>query len=379
MGRALLEAAIETARERGAVHMELGTSEDDTAARGLYESAGFTNREGRPDGPVMFVYERELYGGGERETQWTSASDFPRRSRAPSATRSSPGRPAPRSAAFTRSATIDRLVYPGYEPMVALGAAAAMTERIRLVTDILLAPLRGNGALLAKQAASLDALSNGRLTLGLGIGGRDDDFEAAGIPFERRGRQMDELLEEMKRVWAGEERGFAGGIGPPPAREGGPELLIGGYVEASARRAARFGDGFTVGGLPPDGAAYLAGMAKQAWSDAGREGSPEDDGALLLRPRRRGHGRPPTATSSTTTAIMGEGAEQVAQGAVVDEDMARNYREAYAGRRHRRADLFPLLARPGAGRPARRRGALSPRARARAPCSASTRPSSTSR
>ena len=60
MGRALLEASIETAREGGAVHMQLGTSEDDTAARALYESAGFTNREGRPDGPVMFVYEREL-------------------------------------------------------------------------------------------------------------------------------------------------------------------------------------------------------------------------------------------------------------------------------------------------------------------------------
>jgi ribosomal protein S18 acetylase RimI-like enzyme len=60
MGRALLEAAMEVARERGAAHMDLGTSEDDIAARGLYESAGFTNREGRPDGPVMFVYEREL-------------------------------------------------------------------------------------------------------------------------------------------------------------------------------------------------------------------------------------------------------------------------------------------------------------------------------
>jgi len=60
LGRALLEAAMETARERGAVHMDLGTSEDDVAARALYESAGFTNRERRPDGPVMYVYEREL-------------------------------------------------------------------------------------------------------------------------------------------------------------------------------------------------------------------------------------------------------------------------------------------------------------------------------
>jgi ribosomal protein S18 acetylase RimI-like enzyme len=60
LGRALLEAAMETARQQGAARMELGTSEDDTAARALYESAGFSNREGKPDGPVMFFYERDL-------------------------------------------------------------------------------------------------------------------------------------------------------------------------------------------------------------------------------------------------------------------------------------------------------------------------------
>jgi ribosomal protein S18 acetylase RimI-like enzyme len=60
LGRALLEAAMDEARERGADHIDLGTSEDDTAARGLYESLGFTNREGKPDGPVMYYYEREL-------------------------------------------------------------------------------------------------------------------------------------------------------------------------------------------------------------------------------------------------------------------------------------------------------------------------------
>jgi ribosomal protein S18 acetylase RimI-like enzyme len=59
-GRALMEAAIEAARRQGADHMDLGTSEDDTAARGLYESLGFTNREGKPDGPLMYFYEREL-------------------------------------------------------------------------------------------------------------------------------------------------------------------------------------------------------------------------------------------------------------------------------------------------------------------------------
>ena len=83
---------------------------------------------------------------------------------------------------------------------MALAAAAAVTERIRLTTDILLAPLRGNGAVLAKQAATIDALSGGRLTLGVGVGARPDDFEAAGVPYNRRGRLMDELLEEMKQV-----------------------------------------------------------------------------------------------------------------------------------------------------------------------------------
>src|SRR5213592_465091 len=111
---------------------------------------------------------------------------------------------------FSSLGTIDRLVYPNFEPLVALAAAAAVTERVRLTTDILLAPLRGNGAVLAKQAATVDALSNGRLTLGIAVGGRPDDFEAAGVPFHERGALMDDMLDEMKQVWAGEKRGFAG-------------------------------------------------------------------------------------------------------------------------------------------------------------------------
>jgi alkanesulfonate monooxygenase SsuD/methylene tetrahydromethanopterin reductase-like flavin-dependent oxidoreductase (luciferase family) len=139
---------------------------------------------------------------------------------------------------FSSVGTIDRLVYPNLEPLVTLAAASAVTERIRLTTDILLVPIRGNGAILAKQAATLEALSNGRLTLGVAPGARPDDFEATRTPYHRRGRLMDECLEEMKRVWAGDKRGFAGAIGPPRARDRGPELLVGGSVEASARRVA---------------------------------------------------------------------------------------------------------------------------------------------
>src|SRR5579862_4971267 len=94
---------------------------------------------------------------------------------------------------FSTLGLIDRLVYPNYDVLMTLAAAAGATNRIRLTTSVLLAPLR-NAAILAKQAASLDALSGGRLTLGLGIGGREDDYLAAGVPFHRRGKIFDEQL-----------------------------------------------------------------------------------------------------------------------------------------------------------------------------------------
>src|SRR5688500_3348272 len=83
-------------------------------------------------------------------------------------------------AGFASLGTIDRIAYPGFESLVSLAAAAAVTERIRLTTDILLAPVR-NTALLAKEAATIDQLSGGRLVLGLAIGGREDDYAAAGV------------------------------------------------------------------------------------------------------------------------------------------------------------------------------------------------------
>src|SRR5882757_6879683 len=79
---------------------------------------------------------------------------------------------------FSSLGTLDRLVYGNYEPLIALAAAAAVTERIRLTTAILIAPMRANAAMLAKQAASVDALSGGRLVLGIAVGGREDDYEA---------------------------------------------------------------------------------------------------------------------------------------------------------------------------------------------------------
>ena len=97
-------------------------------------------------------------------------------------------------AGFSSLATLDRIVYPNYEPLVALGAAAAITNRIKLLTGILIVPYRTNTALLAKEAATLHHLSEGRLVPGLGIGARADDYEASGLTTKGRGRRFDAQL-----------------------------------------------------------------------------------------------------------------------------------------------------------------------------------------
>jgi alkanesulfonate monooxygenase SsuD/methylene tetrahydromethanopterin reductase-like flavin-dependent oxidoreductase (luciferase family) len=172
---------------------------------------------------------------------------------------------------FSSLSVIDRLVYSNYEPLLALMAAAAVTERIKLATTVLLAPLRLDTALFAKQAATLDNFSEGRLVLGMAVGGREDDFEVSGASFKTRGRRFEEQLDEMKRIWSGE--GDAA-IGPPPAREGGPTLIIGGYVETSFRRAARYGDGWAFGGGPPDQFAESGAKVDEIWAQEGRRGKP---------------------------------------------------------------------------------------------------------
>src|SRR6476646_8686554 len=99
---------------------------------------------------------------------------------------------------FSSLGTIDRIVYDNYDPLIALAGAAAVTERIRLATTILIGPYRANAALVAKQAASLDRLSNGRLILGIAVGGREDDYEASGVDFHTRGRRFDAMLETFR-------------------------------------------------------------------------------------------------------------------------------------------------------------------------------------
>jgi alkanesulfonate monooxygenase SsuD/methylene tetrahydromethanopterin reductase-like flavin-dependent oxidoreductase (luciferase family) len=179
------------------------------------------------------------------------------------------------SGPFSSLGILDRLVYPNYEPLITLAAAAAVTDRVRLMSTVLLAPLRGAGV-LAKQAATIDALSGGRLTLGLGVGSREDDFQFAPASFHDRGRRFEEELELMKRVWSGQPvSAEVGPVGPPPARTGGPELLIGGYTPVSIRRVGRWGDGFISGGVrDSEQVRQLFGLAEESWRAQGREGRP---------------------------------------------------------------------------------------------------------
>ncbi len=97
------------------------------------------------------------------------------------------------SGPFSSVGIIDRVVYPNWDPLIALAAAAAVTQRVRLMTTLLIAPIR-DPALLAKQTASLDVLTGGRLTLGLGVGRREDDYTAVSGGFHRRGRRFDQQL-----------------------------------------------------------------------------------------------------------------------------------------------------------------------------------------
>lgn len=157
---------------------------------------------------------------------------------------------------FSSLGVLDRLVYDSVEPLTALAAAAAVTTRVRLATMIVIGPLR-NAALLAKQAASLEVIAGPRLTLGLSIGARRDDFEAAGVDYRGRGARMSEMLAHLRS-----DDGL------------GVELLVGGASGGSYARMARYTDGYVHGGGPPRAFAAAALRAKAAWSDMGRPGQP---------------------------------------------------------------------------------------------------------
>jgi alkanesulfonate monooxygenase SsuD/methylene tetrahydromethanopterin reductase-like flavin-dependent oxidoreductase (luciferase family) len=242
-------------------------------------------------------------------------------------------------AGFSSLGTLDRIVYSNYESLISLAAAAAVTDRIRLVTDILILPLRANTALFAKQAATLDNLSGGRLVLGLAVGGRPDDYDMSGLEFKRRGATFDRQLSDLTELWAGDR------VGPAPANGRRPSLLIGGSTDRAFERAARWGDGWTLGGGTPD--ALAAGLDKlnQAWSGAGREGKPRN---TVLMYFALGDDAEQTAQRSLGNyyAFLGDYAEQVVQSAAKDVDTIRQYLSAFEAAGADEVVCFPVSADP---------------------------------
>jgi alkanesulfonate monooxygenase SsuD/methylene tetrahydromethanopterin reductase-like flavin-dependent oxidoreductase (luciferase family) len=164
---------------------------------------------------------------------------------------------------FSTLGVFDRLAYDSFDPLISLSASAAMTSRIRLATTILTGPLY-NTAVLAKELASLDVLSGGRLVVGLAIGARESDYDVAGLPHGARGRRLDEQLIQLRDYW---ERDV---IGPKPVCPGGPPILIGGLNDQTFWRAARYANGYLHGGGPPQTFAKAAEKARAAWADAAR-------------------------------------------------------------------------------------------------------------
>jgi alkanesulfonate monooxygenase SsuD/methylene tetrahydromethanopterin reductase-like flavin-dependent oxidoreductase (luciferase family) len=231
---------------------------------------------------------------------------------------------------FSTLGVLDRLAYDSIDPFAALAAAAGVTERIGLATMIAIGPLR-NTALLARQAASVDALSGGRLTLGLAVGARLDDYEAAGVDHRGRGSR---LSEQLAAIRDGDGLGVREDL----------RLLVGGMVGPAFARMARYADGYAHNGGPPRAFERAAASARAAWSDLGRPGRPllwgqgyfalgdEDAGERYLR---------------DYYAFTGPFAEKIAAGNLTSPRAIRDFVRGYEEAGCDELILFPTVADVG--------------------------------
>jgi probable F420-dependent oxidoreductase len=166
---------------------------------------------------------------------------------------------------------------PVLDPVVALSLAAAWSSRLTVGTSVLILPLR-HPVLIAKQVATLDALSGGRVRLGLGVGWMREEFDLVGAPFDDRGRRSDEMIHLMRAFWSGDTVRFGGefwsvqggGMHPAPPRRSVP-VFWGGHSDAALRRVARLGDGWMPIGLDAAGLAARAEVLRRFCRDAGRD------------------------------------------------------------------------------------------------------------
>jgi alkanesulfonate monooxygenase SsuD/methylene tetrahydromethanopterin reductase-like flavin-dependent oxidoreductase (luciferase family) len=234
---------------------------------------------------------------------------------------------------FSTLAFGERMAFYNPELIALFGACAVLTERVRLRTTVLVMPLH-QPVMLAKQLATLDVLSNGRLSVGIGIGGREEDVRAvSGDPTRRRNAALADDVAVMRRVWRGERvvDGLLRPVEPAPVQAGGPELLSGAMGPKAVRLAAGWADGLCgfSWGATAEEIAPVFRIADQAWSEAGR-------------------GRPRRVTGFWVA--LGDGARaQIAEhlGRYLNwlDPVARTHAQATAGFAGRASELRDLLRR----------------------------------
>ncbi len=189
---------------------------------------------------------------------------------------------------------------PMPDPLIALAYAAAVTKTVKLATGILILPQR-HPLYVAKEVASLDVLSHGRLILGIGIGWLEEEFQALGVPFADRAARTAEMVRAMRSLWKPEAEPFAGKFfrwgklesHPKPVQQPGVPIVVGGHTELAARRAARYGDGFFPGVTEEDKLVWLLGILREECAKLGRDPKtievtsgravPDADGVKRLR------------------------------------------------------------------------------------------------
>lgn len=178
----------------------------------------------------------------------------------------------------------ERVTFTSHSLTVELAAAAALTERVRLWSTLIVLPAHGSVE-VAKDMASIDRLSDGRLTLGVGVGGREHDYRALGADFSHRWQRMDDQVREIRQIWS-QAPPFDGAapVGPAPLQPGGPPFVAGVMGPKALARAARWAtgvdDGSSIGGVDIDALRAQRDRVVAAWKAAGRQDVPRFSASL---------------------------------------------------------------------------------------------------
>lgn len=237
---------------------------------------------------------------------------------------------------FSSLGVLDRLHYDSLDPLNTLAAAAAVTERVLLATTIVIGPLH-NTVMLAKSAASIDSLSNGRLVLGLAVGARQDDYDMAGVDYSTRGRRFAEQLASLRDIWQDGE------VNPTGARKDGPPILMGGSSDIGYARMARYADGYVHGGGPPRAFARAADKARSAWLDSGRPGLPQLWGQGYFALGGEAEAEAGKNYLRHYYAFTGAFAEKIAEGILTTPQAIAGFARGYAEAGCDELVLFPTL------------------------------------